>query len=86
MLAAIGVVLSLLFVGWLAWRAAKKKLVKASMVMYGLACLAGVFTLAFFLTMDVAKVIKILACIILGGLLIYIAARLQQRDRLGQSR
>jgi len=83
-LTVIGIILSLAFVGWVAWRAAKRKAVKAHMAMYGLSCMAGIFTLAFFLTMDVSKMIKILVCIILGSTLIYVAARLQQRAKVNQ--
>ena len=79
MLRFIGIVLSLAFIGWLIWRAAKKRVIKAYMVLYGLSCTAGIFTLAFFLTMDISKTIKILACIIFGGILIFIGARLQQQ-------
>ena len=85
MLTAIGIILSLIFVGWLTWRAAKRKSIKAYMAMYGLACLTGVFTLAFFLSMDINKMVKILICIVLGGVLIYIAARLQQRAKSDQA-
>ena len=85
MLTVMGVILSLVFVGWLIWRAAKRKPIKAYIVMYGLSCLAGIFTLAFFLSMDLSENIKVLTCIILGGVLIYIAARLQQRAKPDQS-
>jgi xanthine/uracil permease len=81
MLYFIGIVLSLAFIGWLIWRAARKKVIKAYMAMYGLSCVAGIFTLAFFLSMDISKMIKILACIVFGGVLIYLAARLQQRTK-----
>jgi hypothetical protein len=84
MLTAVGIILSLAFIGWLIWRAAKRKAIKAYMALYGLSCVAGIFTLAFFLTMDISKMIKILACIIFGGVLIYLAARLQQRAKVGQ--
>jgi len=84
MLTAIGIILSLAFIGWLVWRAVKRKPIKAYMAMYGLSCVAGIFTLAFFLSMDISKMIKILACIILGGILIYLAARLQQRAKANQ--
>ena len=79
MLYFIGIVLSIAFIVWLIRRAAKKKVIKAYMVLYGLSCMAGIFTLAFFLTMDISTTIKILACIIFGGVLIFLAARLQQR-------
>lgn len=81
MLTAIGIILSLAFIGWLIWRAVKRKPIKAYMAMYGLSCVAGIFTLAFFLSMDISKMVKILACIILGGILIYLAAQLQQRTK-----
>ena len=83
MLTAVGIILSLAFIGWLAWRAAKRKAIKAYMALYGLSCVAGIFTLVFFLTMDISKMIKILACIIFGGILIYLASRLQQRAKVG---
>ena len=84
MLTAVGIILSLAFIGWLAWCAAKRKAIKAYMAMYGLSSMAGIFTLAFFLSMDISKMIKILVCIILGGFLIYLAARLQQRANANQ--
>jgi len=84
MLTAIGIILSLAFIGWLIWHAVKRKPIKAHAVMYGLSCMAGIFTLAFFLSMDISKMIKILACIISGGILIYLTARLQQRAKADQ--
>lgn len=84
MLTAIGIILSLAFIGWLIWHAVKRKPIKAYMAMYGLSCVAGIFTLAFFLSMDISKMVKILACIVLGGILIYLAARLQQRAKANQ--
>jgi len=76
---AIAVIGSLAFIGWLIWRAAKRKPIKAHLVSYILACIAGVFTFTFFLTMDIPEVVKILASIILGGALIFIAAWFQRR-------
>lgn len=84
MLTAVGIILALAFIGWLAWRAARRKAIKAYMVMYGLSSVAGIFTLVFFLSMDISKMIKILACIIFGSILIYLAARLQQRAKVDQ--
>jgi hypothetical protein len=78
---AIAVIGSLAFIGWLIWRAAKRKQIKAHLVSYILACISGVFTFTFFLSMDLPKVVKILASIILGGVLIFIAAWLQRRVR-----
>ena len=75
---AIAVIGSLAFIGWLIWRAAKRKPIKAHLVSYILACISGVFTFTFFLTMDIPEVVKILASIILGGALIFIAAWFQR--------
>ncbi len=79
MLIAIAVLLSLAFIGWLIWRAVKKKPVKAHSVMYGLSILAGIYTLAFFLSMDIDLIIRVIVCIVLGIFLIFLAAYLQRR-------
>ncbi|MBM4433039.1 MAG: hypothetical protein FJ025_03475 [Chloroflexi bacterium] len=80
MLTAVGIILVLAFVGWVIWRAAKRKPIKAHMVMYGLACVAGTFTLAFFFSMDVERIVKILVSIVLGAVLISLAAYFQRRQ------
>lgn len=79
MLIAIAVILSLAFIGWLIWRAVKKKTIIAHTVMYGLSILAGIYTLAFFLTMDIELIIKVIVCIVLGVCLIVLATYLQRR-------
>ena len=84
MLVAIAVVLSLAFIAWLIWRAVKRRPIKAHVVMYGIACLTGIFTLAFFLSMDIPMIVKVLVCIILGAVLIFIAAWLQRRKQINQ--
>jgi len=81
MLMAVGVIAGLGFIGWLIWQAAKRKPIKAHSVMYGLSCLAGIFTFAFFLGMDLPKMFKILVSILLGAVLIFMAARLQRRRK-----
>lgn len=80
MMLAIGVILSLAFLGWLIWLAVKKRPIKAYMVMYTLASLTGVFTIAFFLSMNIDQVIKILISIVLGAVLIFLAAYFQRRQ------
>ena len=82
---AVGIIGAMAFIGWLIWRAAKKRPIKAYMIMYGLSCLAGIFTFAFFLSMDIPKVVKILVCIILGAAMIFVAALSQRRTSTGQS-
>jgi len=81
----VGVILSLAFISWLIWRALKKKPFRAYMAMYGLSCIAGIFTFAFFLSMDLPQVVKILVSIIAGAALIFIAAWLQRRINPDQS-
>ncbi len=80
MLIAIAVILSLAFIGWLIRLAVKRTPIKAHMIMYGLSWLAGIFTLAFFLSMDIDTILKILVSIILGAILIFLAAYLQRRQ------
>ncbi len=73
-------------IGWLIYRAVKGKLpaIKAHTVAYGLACVSGVFTFAFFLGMDVPQLIKIVVSIFLGMVLIVLAAYLQRHHQQGQ--
>ena len=80
MATAAAVLASLAFIGWLIYRAVKGKPFKAHTVTYGLACVAGVFTFAFFLSMDIPQLIKIVASILLGMVLIVLAALLQRRQ------
>lgn len=80
----VGVIGSLAFIGWLIWRAAKRKPIKAHLVSHVLSCIAGVFTFAFFLSMDLPEMVKILVCIVLGGALIFVAAWFQRRIKPGQ--
>ena len=82
MLTAIAVVLSLTFIGWLIWWAVKRKPIKAHTLMYLLSTLSGVFTLAFFLSMDIAVIVKVLVSVIAGLVLIFLAAWLQRRRQL----
>ena len=79
MLIALAIPLLLAFIGWLIWRAVKRKPVKAHLVMYGLSILAGILTLAFFLTMDILLIIKVIVCIVLGICSIFLATYLQRR-------
>jgi len=82
MAATVAVLASLTFLGWLIYRAVKSKPIKAHTVAYGVACVTGVFTLAYFLSMDIPQLIKILASILLGLVLIVVAAYLQRRHLL----
>ena len=82
---AVAVLASLAFIGWIIYRAVKVKSVKAHLVSYGVAVVAGVFTYAYFLSLDVIpQLIRIVASIFLGIILIVIAA-LRQRSRPSKS-
>lgn len=84
MATAVAIVASLAFIGWIIYRAVKgKKPVKAHTVAYGIACVTGIFTLAFFLSMDIPQLVKIVVCIFLGLILVVVAAYLQ-RHQLGK--
>ena len=79
MLTAVAVLASLFFIGWLIFRSIKQKPIKAHTISRGLAYVAGVFTFAFFLSMDIPELIKIMVSIFMGMALIVLAAYLQRR-------
>ena len=83
MLTAIAVLLSLIFIGWLIWWAVRRKPIKAHVLMYLLSTLAGVYTLAFFLSMDIPTILKVLVSIILGATFIFLAAYSQRQREAG---
>jgi len=75
----VAILASLGFIGWVIYRAVKGKPIKAHVISYAVACVTGVFTLAFFLGMDIPQLVKIVASIFLGMVLIVLAAYLQRR-------
>ena len=75
----VAILASLGFIGWVIYRAVKGKPVKAHVISYAVACVTGVFTLAYFLSMDIPQLIKIVVSILLGMALIVVAAVLQRR-------
>lgn len=81
MLIVLGIALSAGYVGWLVfWHAIRRKPIKAHLIMYGLSVLAGIYTIAFFMTMDIPRIVKVVVAVVLGAVLIFVAAR-QQRQR-----
>ena len=78
MVTAVAVLASLAFIGWIIYRAVKVKSVKAHMVSYGVAVVAGVYTYAYFLSLDIPQLIKIVVSILLGIILIIIGALYQR--------
>ena len=77
---AVAVIASLFFIGWIIYRILKRHSLKAHVVMYGLSCVAGAYTFAFFLSLDIPQLIKILASLLLGVALVILAALLQRRQ------
>ena len=75
----VAILASLGFIGWVIYRAVKGKPIKAHVISYAVACVTGVFTLAYFLSMDIPQLIKIVVSILLGMALIVVAAVLQRR-------
>ncbi|MGD1119683.1 MAG: hypothetical protein ABR886_09370 [Dehalococcoidales bacterium] len=69
----------LVFIGWLIGRAFRARPIKAHSISYGLAIVAGVFTYAYLLTLDFPQLIKIVASIIVGIILIIFGALYQRR-------
>jgi hypothetical protein len=79
MVTAVAVLAALAFIAWIIVKAVKTKSVKAHSVSYGVAIVAGVFTYAYFLSMDFPQLVKIIISIFVGIILIFIAALLQRR-------
>ncbi len=75
----VAILASLGFIGWFIYRAVKGKPIKAHVISYAVACVTGVFTLAYFLGMDIPQLVKIVVSIFLGMVLIVLAAYLQRR-------
>jgi uncharacterized integral membrane protein len=49
--------------------------------MYGISVVTGILSIVFFMTMDLPKIAKVLSAIVLGGALIFLAARMQRRSQ-----
>ncbi len=79
MLIGFAVMLALLFAGWLGFWLLSGRPIKTHAVMYLLSALTGIYTIAFFLSMEINVIIKVIASIILGVILIFVATSLQRR-------
>jgi len=79
MLTAVAVIASLVLIGWLIFRAVKQKSVRAHTIARGLAYVAGIYTYAYFLTMDIPRLVQVVVSILLGAVLIVLGAYLQRR-------
>jgi len=78
-LIVVAILASLVFFGWLIYRAIKQKPIRAHTVTRVLAYVAGIYTFGFFLSMNVPRLIQVVISILLGAALIVIAAYLQRR-------
>ena len=79
MLTAVAVIASLVFIGWLVYRAIRQKPIKAHTIARALAYVTGLYTFAFFLTMNIPLLIQVVVSILLGAVLIIFGATLQRR-------
>jgi len=70
MVVSVAVLASLGFIIWFVFWVIKEKSLKAHSVSYGVAVVAGIMTYAYFLSMDLPQLIKIVVSIILGIILI----------------
>jgi hypothetical protein len=80
MLTAVAVLASLVIMGWLVYRAVRQKPIRAHSVVRAIAYLTGLFTFAFFISMDIPLLIRVVVSIVLGAVLIVLAATLQRRQ------
>jgi uncharacterized membrane protein (UPF0136 family) len=78
-LVTLAIFASLGLIAWLIVRAVKHRAFKAHTISYALAILAGVFSYAFFLSMELSQLLKIVVSILMGAALIFLAAYLQLR-------
>ena len=83
-LIAVAVLAILVLIGWLIFRAAKRQAIKAHTISYAIAIIAGIFTYVYLLTLDLPQLFKIVGSIIVGVVLIILAA-LYQRRRASRS-
>jgi hypothetical protein len=83
MVIAVGVLAVLALIGWLIYRGVKDKSIRAHTISYSLAIIAGIFTYAYFLSLDYPQLIKIVVSIFLGILLIILGALWQRHKAAG---
>ena len=76
---AVAVLAILAFLGWFIFWAIKEKSLKAHSVSFGVAIVAGILTYAYFLSMDLPQLIKIVASIIIGIILIVVGSLYARR-------
>jgi len=80
----VAVLASLALIGWLIYRAVRQKPIKAHTIVRALAYLTGLYTFAFFLSMNIPLLIQVVVSIMLGAVLIVLGASLQRRRQPGK--
>lgn len=80
----IAILASLAFIGWFIARVVRGKSVSAHIISYAVACVAGIYTFAYFLAMDIPQLLKVVVSILFGVALIILAAYFQRRRQAGQ--
>lgn len=85
MLTAVAVLASLAFIGWLVFRAVRQKPIKAHTIARALAYVAGLYTFAFFFSMNIPRPLQVIVGIVLGATLIVLGATLQRRRQPDKS-
>jgi len=86
MLGFVATIMIAIFVTWLIYKASTAKnagkavteVLNPHIIMYGLSFISGISAFAFFLSMDISKPFKIVASIILGITIIFIANWMQK--------
>ena len=86
MLTAVAVIASLVVIGWLIYRVVRGRPFKAHTITYSVSIVAGVFTTAYFLSMNIPQLVKILVSILLGMVLIILGAYIQQKRQQQQDK
>lgn len=81
---AVAILGSLVFIGWFIVRVVRGKTVSAHIISYAVACVAGIYTFAFFLAMDISQLLKVVVSILFGVALIILAAYFQRRRQPGK--
>lgn len=83
MVIAILILAALGFIAWMIVRAVQNRGFKAHTISYGLAIIAGVFTYGYILSLDFPILLKVVASIFLGIVLIIFGAVYQRRKQAG---
>ena len=74
MAVAVAILATLGFLGWFIFWAIRNKSLKAHSVSYGVAVVAAILTYAYFLSMDLPQLIKIVVSILIGIILIVVGS------------